>query len=63
MEKILMSRFLINGYQEVALVQGVDKVFRVYVNGKVTSESWQYEDALECFMYKIGKKQNKSREG
>lgn len=48
-----MSRFLVNGYQEVALVQGTDKVFRVFINGKVVSESWEYRDALEYFKAKI----------
>jgi hypothetical protein len=38
---------------EVVLVQGTDKVFRVFINGKVVSESWEYRDALEYFKAKM----------
>lgn len=49
MDKILMSRFQVNGYTEVALVQCKDKVFRVFANGMVMSEAWEYRDAVDYF--------------
>ena len=52
MEKILLSSST-NKFHEVALVQGIDKVFRVFVNGKVMSESWEYRDALAYYKAKI----------
>lgn len=52
MEKILASRST-SKFHEVALVQGVDKVFRVFVNGKVITEAWEYKDALEVYKRQI----------
>jgi hypothetical protein len=51
MDKILLSTSTSN-YHEIALVQCPDKTFRVFVNGKVMSEAWEYRDALAYYVAK-----------
>jgi predicted Rdx family selenoprotein len=52
MDKILLSTST-SKYHEIALVQGSDKVFRVFVNGRAMSEAWEYKDALAYYVAKV----------